>query len=52
MKITIAYLPGEEQEAESIRRYVESQLSPAKTWKTEHPPYKHIYVKTKQTNKA
>ena len=49
MKITIAYLPGEERESEIIRHFVESLIWPVKVRESErHAPYKHIYVTTRE----
>ncbi len=48
MKITIAYLPEEEREADLICRFVH-RLCPGKVRKSDrHPPYLHIYLTTKQ----
>ena len=45
MKVKIAYLPGEEQEAESLSRITKALLKPVKIKKSNsHPPYKHIYI--------
>ena len=48
MKITIAYLSGEEQEAESIHRFAKSLLKLVKVHRSDrHAPYRHIYIATK-----
>lgn len=49
MKVKIAYLPGEEREAEILHRFVKSLLKPAKVNRSDrHPPYKHIYIATEK----
>ena len=53
MKITIAYLPGEERNAGIIRAFVEGLFSETKVRESErHSPYKHIYLATKKTEKS
>lgn len=49
MKITLAYLPGEDQEVADIQASILRQFPGAKIRKSEaHPPFKHIYVTTKK----
>ena len=49
MKITIAYLPEEEREADLINRFVQGLLPIEKVRKSDrHPPFKHIYLTTKK----
>ena len=49
MKVKIAYLPGEEREAETLHHFAEELLAPAKVEKADrHPPYKHIYIATEK----
>ncbi len=49
MKITIAYLPEEEREADLINRFVQGLLPIEKVRKSDrHPPFKHIYLTTKR----
>ena len=52
MKVTITYQPGEEQEADILKRAAASIMGPVRIWSTEHPPYKHIYVKTLEADKS
>lgn len=52
MKITIAYLPAEDQEAADIQAAILRRFPGAKIHKSEaHPPYKHIYLTTKNAAK-
>ena len=52
MKITIAYLPGEEQEADFIKRAVKCIFSVVKINESaRHLPFKHIYITTKKPEK-
>lgn len=45
MKVKIAYLPGEEKEAEILHNYAKELLKPAKVNRSDrHAPYKHIYI--------
>lgn len=49
MKITIAYLPEEEREADIIHVFSRGLLDNVKVRKSDrHPPYLHIYLTTKQ----
>lgn len=49
MKITIAYLPGEEREADIITRFARGLCAPVKTRESDrHPPFRHIYLTTKK----
>ena len=49
MKISIAYLPGEEREAEALSRVTKALLKPVKMKKSDrHPPYKHIYISSEK----
>lgn len=49
MKVTIAYLPGEEREADILKRTVASIMEPAKVRESErHAPYRHIYITTRK----
>lgn len=49
MKITIAHLPNEMQEADVAKRAICSALGKVKVKKSDlHPPYKHIYITTKK----
>lgn len=50
MKITIAHLPGEEQEADVIKRTICCTLGKVKVKESDrHAPYRHIYIATKKT---
>ena len=52
MKITIAYLPVEDQEAADIQAAILRRFPGAKIHKSEaHPPYKHTYLTTKKPAK-
>lgn len=45
MKITIAYIDGEEREAALIQRFASRLLDGARVRKSDrHPPFKHIYL--------
>lgn len=49
MKITISYLPPEEQYAHIVQRFACRLLDGAKVRKSDrHPPFKHIYLTTKR----
>lgn len=49
MKITIAYLPGEERIADVLKRAACSILDDAKVRESDrHAPFKHIYIATKK----
>lgn len=49
MKISIAYLPEEEREANIIRWFVHGLCPGEKIRKSDrHPPFKHIYLTTKK----
>lgn len=49
MKITIAYLPGEERDINIIREFASSLLQPVKVHESDrHAPFKHIYLTTKK----
>lgn len=52
MKVKIAYLPGEEREAEALHNCAKEMLKPVKVQRSDrHAPYKHIYIATeKQPN--
>ena len=48
MKITIAYLPEEQEEATAVLVALRPLLAWEKVRKSDrHPPYKHIYLTTK-----
>lgn len=52
MKITIAYIPEEEREADLICRFVHGMCPGGKIRKSDrHPPFKHIYLTTKRPEK-
>lgn len=52
MKITIAYIPEEEQQADADLATLRRNHSGAKVHKSDrHPPFKHIYLTTKTTGK-
>lgn len=52
MKITLAYLPAEDQEAADIQTAILRRYPDAKIHKSEaHPPYKHTYLTTKKPEK-
>lgn len=52
MKVKIAYLPGEEREAEILHRFAKSLLKPAKVNRSDrHAPYRHIYIATENQPK-
>lgn len=45
MKITLAYLPIEDQDAADIQAAILRRFPDAKIHKSEaHPPFKHIYL--------
>lgn len=49
MKVKIAYLPGEEQEAESLHNCAKELLKPVKVNRSDrHAPYRHIYIATEK----
>lgn len=49
MKVTIAYLPGEEREADILKRAAASIMEPVKVRESDrHPPFKHIYLSTRK----
>lgn len=49
MKVKIAYLPGEEREAELLHRFTKALLKPAKVNRSDrHAPYRHIYIATEK----
>lgn len=49
MKVTIAYLPGEEREADILRRAACSMLDVEKVRESDrHAPYRHIYIATRK----
>lgn len=49
MKVSIAYLPGEEREADLICRLVEGMYPGAKVRKSDrYPPHLHTYLTTKK----
>ena len=53
MKITIAYLPAEDQEAADIQAAILRRFPGAKIRKSEtHQPYKHTYLTTKKPGKT
>lgn len=52
MKITIAYIAGEEREAHILRRFICGLCAPVKVRTSDaHPPYYHIYLTTKRPEK-
>lgn len=49
MKITIAYLPGEERYADVIKRVICGVLGMVKIRRSDRrPPYRHIYIATEK----
>lgn len=49
MKVKIAYLPGEEKEAETIHYFIKSLINSAKVNRSDrHAPYRHIYIVTER----
>lgn len=49
MKITIAYIPEEKEEAAAVLAALRSLLAWEKVRKSDrHPPFKHIYVTTRK----
>lgn len=52
MKITVAYLPEEEQEASAALDALRRQHPGAKIHKSEnHPPFRHIYLAIRKPEK-
>lgn len=52
MKITISYRDGEEQKAAILQKFSAALLDGAKVKRSDrHPPYKHIYVTTRNPAK-
>lgn len=52
MKITIAYLPAEDQEAAAVETAILQLFPGARIHKrAAHPPYKHTYLTTKKPGK-
>ena len=52
MKITIAYLPEEEQKAKLLQSVALGIIPGAKVKESDrHAPYKHIYLTTRKTKK-
>lgn len=52
MKITISYLPEEQQKAHNLLLFIQSLLTGSVDKVREsdrNPPYKHIYVTTRKT---
>ena len=49
MKVKIAYLPGEEREAEVLHNCVKNLLKHVKVQRSDrHAPYRHIYIATEK----
>lgn len=49
MKVTIAYQPGEEREADILMRAAASLMGPVRVRESNrHPPFKHIYLTTRE----
>lgn len=49
MKVTIAYQPGEEREADILKRAAASIMGPVTVRKSDrHPPFMHIYLATRE----
>ena len=49
MKISIAYLPGEEQKASDIKTLIKSVIAGVKVRESDrHAPVMHIYLSTKK----
>ena len=49
MKVTIAYQPGEEREADTLMRAAASLMGPVRVRESNrHPPFKHIYLTTRE----
>ncbi len=52
MKISIAYIPGEEGSAQAVEEAARAVLPGLKVRKSElHPPFKHIYMTTRKPEK-
>lgn len=52
MKVTIAYLPGEEQKAGNIKALIKDVLAGVKVRESDrHAPYMHVYLTTKKLEK-
>lgn len=53
MKIKIAYGPGESLQAARVSEAIREQLPTVRVKESDaHPPYKHIYITTKEPQKA
>ena len=53
MKVKIAYLPGEEREAETLHNCAKAMLKPVKVSRSDrHTPYRHIYIVTEKQQEA
>lgn len=53
MKITFAFVDGEEQAARTLVRLIDSFLGGVKVHETNtHPPFKHIYLTSKKPQKC
>lgn len=53
MKITIAYIPGEESEAILIRQFSNAVLGGVRVHENDrHPPFKHIYLTSKNAGNS
>lgn len=49
MKITIAYLPGEDKQAYDVKSFVRRSFPGVKVRESDrHAPFKHIYLTTKK----
>lgn len=49
MKVTIAYLPGEERTANILKAFAKGLMDNAKVRESDrHAPYKHIYLATRE----
>lgn len=49
MKVTIAYLPGEERKAGIIEAFIKGLIPGAKVHESDrHAPFKHIYLTSKK----
>ena len=49
MKITVAYLPGEERNAGIIKAFIKGLVPGMKVKESDrHAPYKHIYLATRK----
>lgn len=52
MKVTITYMPGEEREADILKRAAASIMESVKVRESDrHAPYKHIYISTRNSEK-